>query len=64
MAKIEIEKDGPVTTIIINRPEVRNALDLEATNLLNDAFVAFERDEDAKGLDSGPLPEELEENAA
>jgi large subunit ribosomal protein L17 len=23
-----------------------------------------ERDEDAKGLDSGPLPEELEENAA
>lgn len=48
MAKIEIERDGPVTTIIINRPEARNALDLEATNLLHDAFVAFERDEDAK----------------
>lgn len=48
MAKIEIERDGPVTTVIINRPEARNALDLEATEQLHNAFVDFERDDDAK----------------
>jgi enoyl-CoA hydratase len=48
MAKIEIERDGPVTTVIINRPEARNALDLEATDLLHNAFLDFERDDDAK----------------
>jgi len=47
-AKILVEKAGPVTTIIINRPEVRNALDLEATRLLGEAFEAFEQDPDAK----------------
>jgi enoyl-CoA hydratase len=48
MAKIEVERDGPVTTIIINRPEARNALDLEATGLLHNAFIDFERDEAAR----------------
>ncbi len=47
-AKILVETAGPVTTIIINRPEVRNALDVEATRLLGQAIAVFERDETAK----------------
>lgn len=47
-AKILIEKAGPVTTIVINRPEARNALDIEATRLLAEAFAAFESDTQAK----------------
>ncbi|MDB5852853.1 MAG: enoyl-CoA hydratase [Herminiimonas sp.] len=46
--KILIGKSGPVTTITINRPEARNALDLEATNLLAAAFREFENDSTAK----------------
>lgn len=47
-SKILTERAGPVTTIIINRPEVRNALDIEATRLLGEAFQAFENDAEAK----------------
>lgn len=43
--KIRIETKGPVTTIIINRPEVRNALDQETSDLLAEAFRAFEADD-------------------
>ncbi|WP_198970909.1 crotonase/enoyl-CoA hydratase family protein [Xylophilus sp. ASV27] len=43
-----VEKAGPVTTIVINRPEVRNALDLETTAALGTALRAFERDEAAR----------------
>lgn len=43
--KIRIETKGPVTTIIINRPEVRNALDQESSDLLAQAFRAFEADD-------------------
>ena len=42
------EKNGPVTTIIINRPEVRNAVDGETAQALADAFRAFENDPDAR----------------
>lgn len=45
--KILVEKSGPVTTIIINRPEVRNALDQEASALLAVAFADFEQDDEA-----------------
>jgi enoyl-CoA hydratase len=41
------EKKGPVTTIIINRPEVRNAVDRETAKALADAFRAFEEDNNA-----------------
>ena len=43
--KILIEKQGPVTTIIINRPQARNALDREASLALAAAIAAFESDE-------------------
>ncbi|WP_420995793.1 crotonase/enoyl-CoA hydratase family protein [Cupriavidus sp. 30B13] len=46
--KILIEKNAAVTTIIINRPAVRNALDREATAALGAALRAFEDDEEAK----------------
>ena len=42
------EKKGPVTTIIINRPEVRNAVDKDTAKALADAFRAFEKDRNAR----------------
>jgi enoyl-CoA hydratase len=41
---VSVEKDGPVTTIILSRPEVRNAVDREAAQELADAFRSFEID--------------------
>jgi enoyl-CoA hydratase len=46
--KILIVRNGPITTIIINRPEVRNALDKESARLLADAIKEFEADPDAR----------------
>ncbi|WP_144637484.1 crotonase/enoyl-CoA hydratase family protein [Bordetella genomosp. 13] len=46
--KLLVQKTGPVTTLIINRPEVRNALDLETTAALGAALRAFEADENAR----------------
>ncbi len=46
--KVLVEKDGPVTTVIINRPEVRNAVDAETADLLRQAFQAFADDDDAQ----------------
>ena len=43
-----IEKKAHVTTIIINRPEVRNAVDPPTAEALADAFREFEADGDAK----------------
>lgn len=42
-----VSHDGPVTTISINRPEVRNAVDRETADALAAAFRAFDADEDA-----------------
>src|SRR5580692_5254151 len=42
--KILVETVGPVTTLIINRPQARNALDNEAARALGAAFRAFEAD--------------------
>ena len=43
--KVIVERDGPVTTVIINRPEVRNAVDNETAEGLVEAFAGFEADE-------------------
>jgi enoyl-CoA hydratase len=40
-----IERDGPVTTIILNRPEKRNAVDNATAEALLEAFRGFEADE-------------------
>ena len=42
-----VEKNGPVTTVILNRPEVRNAVDRETAQALADAFREFDADENA-----------------
>src|SRR5258708_25478920 len=47
-AKILVETAGPVTTLIINRPQARNALDNEAARTLGAAFKAFEADRGAQ----------------
>jgi len=45
---VYVEKDGPVTTVILSRPEVRNAVDRETAAKLADAFRVFEADEEAR----------------
>jgi enoyl-CoA hydratase len=45
--QVRVEKDGPVTTVILNRPEVRNAVDPETGEALVRAFLDFEQDETA-----------------
>jgi enoyl-CoA hydratase len=46
--KILTERTGPVTTIIVNRPQSKNALDNEAAHGLAAALKAFESDADAR----------------
>lgn len=43
-----VERDGPVTTVTINRPEVRNAVDNPTADGLADALRAFDADENAR----------------
>ena len=47
LPKILVETAPPVTTIIINRPQMKNALDNEAAHALAAALKAFEGDVDA-----------------
>src|SRR5437879_1859271 len=47
-AKILVETAGPVTTLIINRPQAKNALDNEAARALGAAFKASEADPEAQ----------------
>jgi len=45
---VSIEKTGYVTTIIIDRSEVRNAVDRQTAHALADAFRDFEADSNAR----------------
>ncbi|MFM9940906.1 MAG: crotonase/enoyl-CoA hydratase family protein [Hyphomicrobiaceae bacterium] len=47
-SKVLIEREGPVVTVIINRPAVRNAVDNETAEGLAEAFKLFESDDTAK----------------
>ncbi|MFB7212899.1 crotonase/enoyl-CoA hydratase family protein [Streptomyces sp. NPDC056255] len=44
---VRIERDGPVFTVILHRPGVRNAVDGPTARQLTDAFREFESDPDA-----------------
>ena len=44
---LRIERQGPVTTVVLDRPEARNAVDRAAATALATAFVEFDRDEGA-----------------
>jgi enoyl-CoA hydratase len=41
---VRVERAGPVLTVILDRPEVRNAADRPTAEALSDAFRAFEAD--------------------
>lgn len=43
-----VEKNGPVTTVILSRPETRNAVDRETAEELANAFRAFDADDEAR----------------
>ena len=45
--QVILERSGPVTTVIINRPDARNAVDGPTAAALADAFRAFDADETA-----------------
>src|SRR5581483_3754745 len=45
---VRVERKGAVTTVIIDRPEARNAVDRATADALVKAFLAFEHDNDQK----------------
>lgn len=45
---VRTEQDGPVTTVILDRPAVRNAIDRETAGRLAEAFRAFEADDETR----------------
>jgi len=45
---VYVEKDGPVTTVIMERPDARNAVDPTTADALVAAFKAFDRDPEAR----------------
>jgi len=44
---VRVEKDGPVWTVIHDRPEARNAVDPESADALTAAFLEFDANKDA-----------------
>lgn len=44
---VTIEKNGPVWTIVHDRPEARNAMDPASADAIFDAFTEFDRDDSA-----------------
>jgi enoyl-CoA hydratase len=48
MTSVRTERDGPVSTIILDRPQVRNAVDGPTAQALADAMRAFDTDSGAR----------------
>jgi enoyl-CoA hydratase len=46
-APVRVERDGPVSTVLLSRPERRNAVDGATAAALADAFRAFDADPEA-----------------
>ncbi len=44
---VRVDKRGPVTTVILSRPEVKNAVDHHTADALSAAFLAFDADDEA-----------------
>ena len=44
---VRIEKSGSVWTVILSRPKARNAMNPESADALQEAFLEFEKDENA-----------------
>jgi enoyl-CoA hydratase len=47
-AAVHVEKEGPVTVVTLDRPDVRNAVDAATARALYDAFVASDADADVR----------------
>ena len=45
---VRVERDGPVSTVILDRPAVRNAVDGPTAAALAEAFREFEADDSAR----------------
>lgn len=45
---VRVERSGPVTTVILDRPGARNAVDRDTAQRLADAFRAFDADPSAR----------------
>lgn len=45
---VRVEKNGPVTTVILDRSDVRNAVDGPTAHALAEAFHTFEADDEAR----------------
>jgi enoyl-CoA hydratase len=45
---VYVERNGPVTTVILSRPEVRNAVDRATAEALVEAFRAFDEDDQSR----------------
>ena len=43
---VRVERSGPVTTIVLDRPRARNAVDRDTAQALADAFRAFDADDE------------------
>jgi len=48
MEAVTVERQGPVTTVVLHRPDRRNAIDRPTARALRTAFRAFERDREAR----------------
>ena len=48
VAGVRVERDGPVTTVLLSRPERRNAVDGPTADELAEAFREFDEDADAR----------------
>lgn len=47
MSAVRVERNGPVTTVILHRPHARNAVDGPTARALHAAFAEFDADDDA-----------------
>lgn len=45
---VRVERDGPVYTVVLSRPERRNAVDRSTADALEAAFRSFDEDEEAR----------------
>ena len=46
-AAVRVERNGPVTTVVLDRPHARNAVDRPTAEALAEAFRAFDADDSA-----------------
>jgi enoyl-CoA hydratase len=46
-SKLLVERNGPVTVLTLNRPQVRNCIDAETAGLMSEAVTSFAEDDKA-----------------